>query len=55
MIRGFRAHREAMDLDYIEDGEHYNREIHQPREDALMEEFKKGMKLFVKWYSNLWD
>lgn len=55
MIRGFRAHAEACNMDYLEDGERWEAEIHMPREEALQKEFKKGMKLFVKYYSHLWD
>lgn len=55
MIRGFRAHAELCNMDYVLDGERYNRETHKPREEALEKEFKKGMKLFTKYYGSLWD
>jgi hypothetical protein len=55
IARGFRAHAEACNMDYIKDGEHYDRDKHKPMEDALMKEWKKGAKLFVKWYGALWD
>ena len=55
IIRGFRAHRELVDMDYVYDFERYNLEIHRPREEDLEEEIKRGMDLFVKYYSDLWD
>ena len=55
IARGFRAHSEVVNMDYIKDGEHYDRETHQPVEDALRKEWKQGAKLFVKWYGHLWD
>jgi hypothetical protein len=55
IARGFRAHAEVCNLDYITDDEHYNHEKHKPMEDALMKEWKKGATLFIKWYGHLWD
>ena len=55
IAKGFRAHATAMNMDYIADDEHYNREKHQPIEEALEKEFQDAMKLFTKWYGHLWD
>jgi hypothetical protein len=51
MIEGFKAYEMLVSLDdIIKDGE-YNEE----KSDAEMKKFKKGMRLFSKWYFNLWD
>lgn len=55
IARGFRAYAEAVNMDYIEDGDHYDRERHVPIEAALMDEWKEGAALFVEWYGHLWD
>ncbi len=55
IAQAFRANAKACNMDYMEDGEHYDREKHAPMEAALMKQSKKGLKLFVKYYNHLWD
>src|ERR1039458_10245127 len=55
IAQGFRAHGQWMNMDYVHDDEHYDLVIHRPREEALQKTFNEGMKLFVEYYSHLWD
>ncbi len=55
MAQAFRANAKACNMEYMEENERYDREKHAPIEAALMKQSKKGLKLFVKYYNELWD
>ncbi len=49
MARGFEAVQELSDLEFG------NQKEYSEKRDKLKKETEEGMKLFTKWFRNLWD